>query len=59
MARLDATYDPVVKRYRATCPTCGYVAVRAKREAAIHVLSQHVTYTHDSEDERLAARGES
>lgn len=46
-SKLDAVFDPVVKRYRATCPVCGYFAVRAKREAAIHVLAQHVAYTHD------------
>lgn len=42
-----AEYDPVVKRYRATCPVCGYVAIRAKREAAEHVRDQHTTYTHE------------
>jgi hypothetical protein len=42
----DVTYDPVVKRWRATCP-CGYVAVRAKREAALWALEQHVAYSHD------------
>jgi len=44
---LEAQYDPVIKRYRATCPECDYVAVRAKREAAIHAMSLHVAYSHD------------
>lgn len=42
-------YDPVVKRWRAECPVCGYVAVRAKSEAAEHVCSQHIGYTHEGE----------
>lgn len=45
--KLDAKYDPVIGRYVAQCPHCLYFAVRAKSEAAIHVLSQHVAYTHD------------
>ena len=47
--KLDAVYDPVTKRYHATCPECGYKSVRAKREAALHVLAQHVVYTHEKE----------
>jgi hypothetical protein len=45
--RNATTYDPVLKRHRATCPTCGYAAVRAKRDAAAHVLAQHIAYAHD------------
>lgn len=41
-----AEYDAVIKRYRATCPVCMYVAVRAKSEAAEHLLAQHIAYTH-------------
>ena len=44
---IDAQYDPVVRRYRAECPVCGYAAVRAKRDAALHVLAQHVVYAHE------------
>ena len=40
-------YDPVVKRYRATCDACGFVAVRAEREAAEHRLALHINYDHD------------
>lgn len=47
--KIDASYDPVVKRYRAQCPDCPFAAVRAKREAALHALSQHVVYQHDKE----------
>lgn len=47
MPKLDAAYDPVLKRYRATCTTCGFVAVRAKRETAIHALSVHRAYQHE------------
>jgi hypothetical protein len=47
--QIDAVYDPVVKRYRAPCPICGYVAVRAKRDAALWHLSQHVVHVHDAE----------
>ena len=46
---ITAQYDPVIRRYRATCPDCGYVAVRAKREAAEHALHQHVAYEHGKE----------
>lgn len=45
VAVVRAAYDPVTKRYRATCPHCGYVAVRAKRESAEHTLSLHVIHT--------------
>lgn len=45
--KIETTYDPVIKRYRGTCPVCGYVAVRAKREAAQHAAEQHATYAHD------------
>jgi hypothetical protein len=47
--KLETAYDPVVRRYRSTCPLCGYVAVRAKREAAEHITSQHVAYEHGRE----------
>lgn len=47
--KAKAVYDPVIKRYRATCPICGYAAVRAKWEAAEHVLSQHLAYEHEAE----------
>jgi hypothetical protein len=39
-----AVYDPVVKRYKATCPSCGWIATRAKRESAEHNLAQHLNY---------------
>lgn len=42
-----AQYDPVLKRYRATCPHCSYFVVRAKRESAEYNLSLHVTYQHE------------
>lgn len=48
MAVERATYDPVTKRYRAACPHCDYVVVRAKRESAEHVLSLHVIYSHEA-----------
>lgn len=38
-----------VIRWRSTCPVCGYFSVRAKREAAVHVVSQHVAYEHGLE----------
>jgi len=47
--KLDTVYDPVIGRWRSTCPVCGFVAVRAKREAAEHVASQHLAYEHDVE----------
>ena len=50
----DVSFDPVLRRYRATCPTCGYVAVRAKREAAVHVLSQHLAYADHKEAKKDA-----
>lgn len=50
----EAVYDPVLKRYRATCPHCGYVSVRAKREAAEHNLSTHLAYQHDEFTTRRA-----
>jgi hypothetical protein len=54
----DALYDPVLKRYRATCELCGFVAVRAQRESAIWNLQQHYAYNHEHELERgAAARG--
>lgn len=43
-------YDPVIKRYRAFCPKCDYVAIRAKSEAAAHVIAQHVAYAHDGKE---------
>ena len=46
---MTTVYDPVLRRYRATCG-CGYEAVRAKREAAEHVLSQHIAYQHDGHE---------
>ena len=45
----DAVYDPVTKRYKATCPECGYFAARAKREAALWALDQHIAYEHEAE----------
>lgn len=53
----DSTYDPVIGRYRATCPSCGYVAVRAKRAAAEHALAQHVAYTHEGQPAAPATPG--
>lgn len=44
-----AVYDPVTKRYRAPCPRCSFVAVRAKREAADNRLDQHLAYDHEEE----------
>jgi hypothetical protein len=44
--KIQIEYDGVLRRYRATCPVCGYVAVRSKREAAAHIIVQHVAYTH-------------
>ncbi len=41
----SAVKDPVTKKYVATCE-CGYRVERSKREAAEHVMSQHVSYTH-------------
>lgn len=47
MPRMESSsYDAAIKRWRAFCPYCAYQAVRAKREAAEHVVSQHVNYTH-------------
>lgn len=40
-------YDPVVKRWKAHCPHCGKIYARAKREAAEHVLAQHLSYEHE------------
>lgn len=45
--KIEVSYDPVVKRFKAHCPECGYFAARAKREAAVHATAQHVAYTHD------------
>lgn len=45
----DIVFDPAERRFRATCPVCGFVAVRAKREAALHYLVQHLAYEHDAE----------
>jgi ribosomal protein S27AE len=45
--KIYSEYDPVLKRYRVRCPKCGHVAVRAKREAALHVMAQHVAYEGD------------
>lgn len=47
--KIETTYDPVTKRHRAQCPLCPHFSVRAKREAAEHVESQHVTYEHEAE----------
>lgn len=47
-----SAYDPVIKRYRSTCPECGYAAVRAKSEAAEHAVAQHVAYQHGLEVKR-------
>ncbi len=41
-----AVYSPTIKRWRAACPHCNFVVKRAKREAAEHVLRQHVAYEH-------------
>jgi hypothetical protein len=45
----EITYDPVLKRWKAHCSHCAYMAVRAKREAAEHILSQHTAYNHEGE----------
>ena len=52
---LRTKYDPVLGRYRAAC-ACGFVAVRAKREAAEHVLAQHVAYEHDGKEPPIEPR---
>jgi hypothetical protein len=39
-------FDPYLKRYVATCPVCGFKAVRAKRETAEWLLACH-TPMHD------------
>lgn len=49
--KFNIHYDAVLKRYRASCPHCSYFAVRAKSEAAEHVLSQHIAYAHDGKGE--------
>lgn len=47
--KLRAVYDPVIGRYKTTCPECGRVVVRAKSEAAVHNLAQHMAYEHGVE----------
>ncbi len=42
----DTVYDSKAKRYQCHCMHCGYVVVRAKREAAEHAGFQHVVYAH-------------
>lgn len=42
-----AVWDPIVKRYKAPCPYCGWFAARTKMEAAEHALAQHAIYQHD------------
>lgn len=44
---ISVEYDPVAKRWKATCPHCGRIVARAKREAAEHNMAQHVAYEHD------------
>ena len=46
---LGTTYDAEARRHRAACPFCDYAVVRAKKEAALHVLAQHVIYEHEHE----------
>jgi hypothetical protein len=53
--RVRADYDPVLKRYRAVCSVCAYVAVRARRDAAEHALEQHLAYAHGLNAERAEA----
>lgn len=47
--KVEIVYDPVVKRWKATCPHCGRIVARAKREAAEHNMSQHLAYEHGVE----------
>ena len=47
--KVVTVYDPVVGRWRAICDGCGRVAVRSKREAAVHAIEQHVAYEHGAE----------
>lgn len=47
--KIEATYDPALARYRVHCPLCDHFAVRAKKEAAIHVISQHLAYVHEAD----------
>lgn len=51
MKKPTAVYDPVLKRYRATCPECEFAAVRAKRESAEWNLGVHMSYAHSTEKE--------
>jgi len=50
--KITAVYNRETKRYVAKCPLCPYGNVRSKREAALHVLAQHVAYVHQAEVSR-------
>lgn len=47
--KIETEYDPVLHRYRAFCPACHFQSVRAKREAATHIVAQHAAYEHGME----------
>ena len=46
MTKFELTYDRVADRWKAYCPHCGKIFARAKREAAEHVMTQHLAYEH-------------
>ena len=50
--KISAERDAEAKRYVARCPLCTYRVERAKKDAALHNLSMHVTYQHDAEVDR-------
>jgi hypothetical protein len=48
---ISAAWSSQARRHISECPLCGYSVSRSKREAALHVMSQHVTYEHGREVE--------
>ncbi len=49
--KIETTYDPLIRRYRAAVVKEGevlYVAVRSKREAAEHVARQWIAYSYEA-----------
>ena len=47
--RIDVHKTPDGK-FQAYCDECGYTAQRSKKEAVVHLLTQHATYTHEAQE---------
>lgn len=47
--KIDVTYDKVSDRWKATCPHCGRIVARSKREAAEHAMTVHRIYEHEEQ----------